>query len=267
MSSPAPGSEPRLFRRRRFAAPHSRRPLFWRLVPPFLAALGLVGVPVLASYWVLTSREFLVRELAVGSAGRVPASWARERLQPLLGRRLLELEIEDVARPLAKHPWLRGVELRKELPGRVEVSLLEKRPAALLARGGELYFLDAGGRIIAPFDPAAGDADLPIVSARRESAAALAAAIALAVAWSRASQAGAAEPSEVETLDWGFRVVSRELPFAVLVLESDLERRLEDLRRLLPALVERFPRLDSVDLRFSDQVVFQPGMIPSFTEG
>ncbi len=62
---------PSAFRRRRFVVPHRRRSRTLMLFKPFVLAVVLVGLPVLAALWVYTSPRFLLREVQIGSTNHV----------------------------------------------------------------------------------------------------------------------------------------------------------------------------------------------------
>lgn len=263
--------QPELFRRRRFEAPHRRRHPLRRLFRPFVSALAAVGIPAALGWWVLTSPAFEIRRIEVVASERVEAGWVGERLDELSGRHLLGVRLSEVEARLSEHPWIADLALRRELPGRLEVTVLERRPAALWREGEALLILDSAGRRIAPLDGGSGALDLPVISALEPSAdpGAAASAIAVAERWQRLRPADLV--SEVEILPAGdFRLITTELPFTVVVSADRLEAAPGALARALPAL-DRYPaslgRLAAVDLRFSRQIVFQPAAEPPREEG
>ena len=178
----APQRPEQLFRRRRFAAPHRRPGLLRLLAGPFLAAVATVAIPGAAAYWVLTSPMFDLRHLVVHATDRVPAGWVVEVLEPLRGHHLLWVSLSDVERRVETHPWVEGATVRKKLPDRLEVGILQRQPAALLRREGGIEYVDRNGRVIDSYDPA-GPVDLvlltvtPGVSLRMREALAVAAGI------------------------------------------------------------------------------------------
>jgi hypothetical protein len=164
--------------RRRGAPPRRRRrsPLLALGKPLGIAAMT-VALPLALGAWLLSSRQFQLHGIAVvrpaaalagsapaaalaGFAPRVPAAWVRQALAPLLGRNLLRLPLAEVRLRLAANPWVAAVEVAKELPDRLRVSVAERRPALLLRLGEELLYADAAGRPIAPVDSPAAAAAL-----------------------------------------------------------------------------------------------------------
>ena len=110
-----------------------------------LRALLVVALPVGLVVWLLYSPYFLIREVEVDPGARVSAAWMRQNLAPLVGRHVLAVSLEGVRRRLSAHPWVASVELRRELPDRLRVSVVERQPVALLATEGGLAYLDGEG--------------------------------------------------------------------------------------------------------------------------
>ncbi len=264
-----PQAEP--FKRRRFVAPRRRRRLLARLAKPFASAVALVVLPAATGWWIVVSPQFSVREVVVGSTDRVEPDWVAQRLEPLRGRHILTVRLKEIERRLDEHPWVDTVEMRKELPGRLSVELHERQPAALLLDEIEsgAVLLDREGHAIAPAGDPSEEADLVVLErppaagdlepgrARR--------AIELAAEWSRHRHETV---SRVEILGARtFRLRVDTLPFAVLVGAEALEPALARLDSVAAMIAESYPGVDSVDLRFSQQIVFQTAALPPTREG
>lgn len=271
---------PELFRRRRFEAPHRRRHPLRRLFRPFAASLAVVGIPAVVTWWVATSPQFEVHEIDVAGTPRVTAEWAGERLDALRGRHLLTVRLTEIERRLAEHPWIADLVVRRELPGRLVVRVVERLPAALWREAGELVFVDGSGRRIAPVDGdgaaagagVGGPLDLVVISSAVPDTdpASAAAAIRVAARWE--SLRPGDRVSGIEILRSGdFRLATRSLPFAVVVSTDRLDAAPAVLSRVWPLIESRRPpmpaELASVDLRFSRQIVFQPAAEPPREEG
>jgi cell division septal protein FtsQ len=260
---------PSLFRRRQFRAPHRRRGLPWRLARPFLAALALVGGPVAVAAWALSSPAFVLRGVEIRGAERVPVPWLRQSLASLEGRHLLKIRLAEIEPVLSRHPWVRAVKVRKELPDRLLVMIEEREPKALLSREDGLFYVDDEGMVFAPFDPSLGLADLPLVGWQASGGLAdLPAALDLVERWSAMRPDDARDLSQVEALGGGnFRLYTSSFPFPVMVRADRLESGLAKLGRVLPTLVARYSDVRQVDLRFSRQIVIQPAAVPHVKQG
>ena len=229
-------------------------------------AISLVGAPVALAAWICWSPYFQVRELSVAAGPRVGEEWVRERLAPLVGRHLLMVSLDGVRRQLAAHPWVASVELRKELPRRLDVRVVERRPAALLLAPDGAWFLDEAGERIARCPrpeaapellpiaaSAAGDAALPVVEAS-----------AVARELAAVEPAWAAAIERMEVLGQGdYRVTSGALPFPVLLAAADVAGGARRLRVALAAAEERGFAVGEADLRVGQRVVFRPGPRPT----
>ena len=248
--------------RRRFQARHRRRGLLATMARPFLAAAALVAAPVALALWVATSPRFHLHRLEVAGTPRVPEAWVEKALRPLVERHLLWLSLAAVERRLTVHPWVATVEMRKQLPDRLHVEIVERRPAALLRRDGELFYLDSEGEIIAPFEsnrPEDGEADLLVLSAASGARVAPLDALDLAAELARVERAWAEGLAQVEFLgEGGFRLDTATLPFPLLVEAGTVAASGRHLRRLLPDILRRYDRVAAVDLRFDRRIVIQP---------
>ena len=154
-AGPEPMRRPRVRRRRRSRLVPG---LVWNL----LRASLLVGGPVGLGLWVFFSPYFLVSEVDVVAGGRVSSGWVEQSLEPFRGRHLLSVSLPAVRARLGAHPWVDVVEIRKQLPDRLAVTVSERVPVALWRREHELLFVDREGRPIAPC-PEGAAGDLPVL--------------------------------------------------------------------------------------------------------
>lgn len=257
-----------LYRRRREAVAHRRRPLAIRLLRPLAGALVIVGIPAVTAWWALTTPWLRVDDLRVSGTHRVSEAWALAALDGLRGRHLLRVELDDVRDRLESHEWIRDVAVRKELPDRLHVAVEERRPAALLEIHGELYFVERDARVIAEYDERLVDEPLLVLEAPVGSSYEVAPALELAAEWRRLDPAWSGPISEIEIVGGDdFRVRAERVGFPVLVSASRLRAGLERLAWLLPELERRYAAVDVVDIRFSRQIVFQPAASPQREEG
>lgn len=278
------------FRRRR-GLPVRRRSRLAVLARPFFTALAIVGIPAAALWWSATSERFALAALEVRGSERVGASWIRGRLDPLVGRNLVWMPLDRVERTLSSHPWVAGAEVTKELPDRLRVVVVERRPGAILRSGEDRFWVDVEGGLIVPVVPreevppglltVRWDGAVHAEPARRTGvlAAALGAARALrdtAPEWGRALAAVEVLGEEEFRLEPGAGdgreggAERNALPFPLLVRfggasgdeAAEIASRLRRLEELLPkiraALGARLPEPASVDLRYRHRIVVRP---------
>lgn len=250
---PAPTDE--LFRRRRFDRPHRRPSTLAQVAGPFGRALLTVGLPAGLAFWVMTSPRFQLRQVEVAGGSRVPAAWVVAAVGSLRGRPLLLVSLDEVERQLARHPWVAGAAIRKDLPDRLQVEIRERVPVAVLASDESSFWVDRDGRRIEEC-PAGAAPDLLRITGAVEDTAAVAAALDVARRMRESAAPWAASLTEAEILgpdDFRFR--SSALPFSLLVSGARLADALEPFQHYLPQLLQRRDGIAAVDLRFARQIV------------
>ncbi len=243
------------FRRRLFVARHRKRSIWVRLWKPFLQAAILVGAPALLGYWALTSPQFTLKEVEVVGASQVARGWIDVRVESYRGRPLVSMPMESVERRLRSHPWVAGVQVRKELPDRLLVVVDEKTPWGVLKTEEEAIFVDASGEAIAPFDNHPRWADLPVIVGEAD-------ATVLARAADVASQMRDLEPnwaaglSRVEVLnDWDFLLETRALPFALVVTATSVQAAVAQGTAYLHDVQSELNSIEVLDLRTPGAIV------------
>ncbi len=297
-ASAAGGASQVLPFRRRTGLPVRRRSRLAAFVRPFLMAVVIVGVPASALWWSATSPAFALTDLEIHGSERVSAEWMRGQLADLVGQNLVWLPLDRVEHILSGHPWIAGVEVTKELPDRLRVVVVERRPVAILdeTRDGvrTSFWIDADGSLIAPRAQAAGataggaessgevaggsdaaflqlhwDGASEVPADRRREV--LAAALGAARQATEAAPAlGGAVDSVTVLGDEDFRLEGAALPFPLLVRfyddgqRSEIASRLRRLEELLPEIRSemgtRLAEPASVDLRFRHRIVVRPAV-------
>jgi len=266
-----PAAEARVlpFRRPSSAVRVRRRSPWLVLGRHFAQALLLVGGPLALGLWLFSSPTFALARLGVEGNQFVERAWVDRTLSPLVGENLLSLPLPLVEELLSANPWVEGVTVEKRLPNELRVSLVERRPAALLRDGVKLVYLDDQGRPIAAFDPVrdpgrepqSGQRDLLLISVSPATGAAPAGAFDLVRELAATAPEWAGTISEVEVLGEGdFRLYLGALAFPLLVRAGTLKERVGELARLLPKLDKRYPKLAFIDLRFDRRIIFQPAL-------
>ncbi len=202
---------------------------------------------------------FAVRSVAVRGAG------------PLLGERAILdwLGLHDganvwdaspvaVRERLEEHPMIAHAEVRRELPGRYEITVRERRPEAIVVLDG-LYYLDRSGKAFGPID-AEHDHDYPVITgvtagqAPGARAWALRRVLRLARLCARRGCFGGI--SEIRLDPERGPVLYPTAPAVPVILGWGSWRvKLERAAQAVAAWPEGADRLTSVDVRFRNQVV------------
>ncbi len=249
--------------RRRSAQPRRKRPNpLLVLLRPLLAAALLVAVPGGLAAWVLTSSRFQLREVVVeGGSQRVPADWVAGTLAPLEGKNLVRLRLDEISARLHQNPWIETVELRKELPGLLQVEVSERRPVAFLLREGRLYYADTAGHPIVPVGSPDETRQAGLLEVRFSHPVpeGMTSALKVAAELGRVRPDWAGALTRIEVLgEEDFRLHSKALRFPLLVTRGQVGPKIRRLEALLPELERRYPAIAAVDLRFSRRIVVQP---------
>jgi cell division protein FtsQ len=185
----------------------------------------------------------------------------------LRDRNILTVRLDQWRARLLSSPWVEDAVLRRTLPATVDVVVRERRPVAIGRLSSGLYLVDAHGIVIDEYGPQYSDLDLPIVdglaaaprdggSALDESRALLAARLLAAL---EARPDLAAKVSQIDVSDPRNAVVILDGDTAMLRLgDSDFVERLQEYLDLGPALRDRVPEIDYVDLRFDERLYVRP---------
>jgi cell division protein FtsQ len=230
-----------------------------------LIAVGLYAcyraADLVASTDALTVTRITVSGNAKLSHGEVIAL-----LDGLRGRNMVFLNLEDWREKLTASPWVADAVLRRVLPGTVDVFISERQPIGVGRIGGALYLIDPRGAIIDEFGPNYADFDLPIIDGLSvahtdgllvdAARAALAARLLTSVARhpslaKRVSQIDVSDPRDVMVILKGDTAMVR-------IGDDQFAERLQSYVDLSPALREKVPEIDYVDLRFDERVYVRP---------
>jgi cell division protein FtsQ len=213
----------------------------------FVVALTVAGAfaAVGGQAWLRQTPHFAVARITVNGNHRASKAALLERARLVPGQNLFALDLERARLAVAAHPWVESAELRRRLPDTLELSVVERVPAAALALG-EVYLVDAEGE---PFKrlQAEDGVDLPIISGlereafdgrnARGSERVQLALLAIA-AWGK-SAAGTTDPlSEARLSPEGVTLVTAG-GLEVRVGDEDFDARLSRLSRVRAELSQR----------------------------
>ncbi len=257
--------------RRNQSRPGRRRRLRGRPWWVALRAVVVLGVMAFGGYrasvWAVESSWLKVQHIVISGNERLSRGELLGLLDGLSGESILLTDVGRWRERVLASPWVADATLRRRLPSTVEVTLRERHPVGIARLRDELYLVDAGGTVIDEFGPRYAQFDLPIIDglvrvtgdgdpaidrARGELVARLLASIrSRPELAARVSQIDVGEPQDVH-------VILNDDP-AVLRLGSDrFEERLQSFIELAPALRQRVPDIDYVDLRFDERIYVGP---------
>lgn len=127
-----------------------------------IMALAVVGGVAGVVRFALTSSRFAVREIRIDGAHRVPSDDLRGRIGLDSSANIFALNLNTVKRDAASAPWVKSVQVRRELPSTLVIEIEEYRARAV-ALLGHLYLVDGQGHV---FKRAAPDeaAEFPVIT-------------------------------------------------------------------------------------------------------
>ena len=258
------------FRRAR-VKPARRRALRAIIAGRHLRQLGAALIAAYATYrafdLVVTASPLQVGRIVVTGNVRHSSSAVQALLKDVRGESILLANLEEYRARLLTSPWVADVGLRRVLPGTLEVFVSERRPAGLCRLGDDLFLVDRQGVLIDKFGPQYAEFDLPIIDGLVRSPEGTGPTIDPA----RAELAARVIESLSARRDLARRISQidvRDLRDAVVLLDGDpallhvgdgrFLERLQGYLDLAPALRERVPEIDYVDLRFEERLYVRP---------
>lgn len=137
----------------------------------FLASvllLGLLGTGLIYSYRLITTTPALgLAEISVSGNQRLSYGQVLEIAGLRLGQNSLGVNVTRVEAALSQNPWVEFVTVRRELPDKLFITVVERQPSFWVRKDGQLYFADGEGKIITQLSP--GDsASLPLLEVAPE---------------------------------------------------------------------------------------------------
>ena len=263
---------------RRFRRAHvkpSHRRVNWQPIARWLAIGGCVVLVLLYAAYrgrTVVARLGTVDQIVVRGNQRLSKGEVLAVMNGLRGENLFATDLDLWRRRVMRSPWVRDAALRRSLPSTVEVVIVERQPVGIGRINGETYLVDESGVVIDQYGPQYADFDLPIIdgltaapnedgssvdAARAELAARVIAAV-------RPRQDVARQLSQIDVADpHNAAVILSGDPAVIYVGDEMFLQRLQSYVQLAPALRQRVPDIDYVDLRFDERIYVRPGGRPA----
>jgi cell division protein FtsQ len=259
---------------RRFRRAHvkpSHRRVNWRPMAAWLGALGAAFVAL--SFAVYRGRAVIahfgtVDQIVVRGNERLAKGEVLAVMSGLRGQSLLTLDLDEWRRRVMRSPWVRDAVLRRSLPSTVEVVISERKPVGIGRINSDTYLIDDSGVVIDQYGPQYADLDLPIIdgltAAPQDDGSSVDAARADLAARVIGSLRGrpdvGRQVSQIDVTDLhNAAVILSGDPAVIYVGDDQFLQRLQSYVQLAPALRQRVPDIDYVDLRFDERIYVRPG--------
>lgn len=270
MTTPVPTATDKRFKRAH-VKPSRRRTASSKYV--WLGArivAGLIAVSF-AAYLGVTSiaaaSTLQIGHLQVRGNQRLSTGEVLSLVEGLRGQNILAVRLDDWQKKLLASPWVEGATIRRVLPSTLEITVHERQPMGVGRLGTAMYLIDAKGVIVDEYGPSYADIDLPIIDGLAASPHDGGSIIDAARAEFAARVLGALSTrpdiakrvSQLDVADLHDAVAILDGDSALLRLgDSDFVARLQQYIDLAPALRERLPGIDYVDLRFDERLYVRP---------
>jgi cell division protein FtsQ len=219
-----------------------------------------------AAALVRSAPELHVERIVLRGHERLSAGEVLSVLDGLRGQHMLGVSLSRWQARLIESPWIESAALRRVLPSTIEVFIAERHPMGVARLAGQAFLVDRHGIIVDEYGPAYGDLDLPIIdglgTAPRDGSTVDEVRADLAA---RLIDSMRARPDLARRLS---QIDVRDAEDAVVILDGDpalihlgRERFLERLVAyvgIAPALRQRVPVLDYVDMRYGERIFVRP---------
>lgn len=150
VSSPAPSSD------------------LWRSSLRFLLIILIAGGTYLGwvgYQWFAHTEIFQISGVDVRGVQRLSEDEVRQIGGIFAGHNIFLVNIDAAARQARRHPWVKDVQIHRQLPNRISMFITERVPAAVLDTGNAKHLLDGEGVVIERISRRTGEA-LPLVLAQ-----------------------------------------------------------------------------------------------------
>lgn len=238
---------------------------FFRVLRNAFVAVALITGAVMAYRHTQSDARFAIKRVEVLGAVHTQRAAVDALTRQYVGLNLFRLDIDRVRRDLASLDWVSRIEIEKALPDTLRIRVVERTPAALIARKGVLRYVDENGAAFADLSPAVGDSDLPVIVAATGDD--VVRGVDLLRRLRTSDPAVYARVSEVRPLlPHGFALFDRQLAATIYADDHDLSAKWRDLYAIVTAEKLRRGDVQYADLRFDGRIVLKavhPNLAPA----
>lgn len=235
-----------------------------------LAAVALIGLFAWRSYASPQGGGFRTTQVDFVGLQQLERSVLESQVEDLLHDNILRIDLDELRRRIESATWVRSAVVRRRLPGRLRIEVVERQPEALAKVADEMLLVDAEGVVLGPHQPGFPLPDRPLVlglvadegpQARRGNAARMA--LYLRVLGDLAGQDWD-HSSKVSEIDVGeakrVAVVPVEEPVRVVLGDRDFRLRYENFLSQMDVYKEykrKHGKIESVDASYDKRIIFR----------
>jgi cell division protein FtsQ len=267
-------------RRKHAHRPQHSRPLGARLrrlgrMLVLLIFVALLAVTGFSTYRYVNSASLLtLRDVSVFGCTRSDPDAIAAIVHREFNTNILRIDLKRLRSRLQQETWIRRAELRRILPGSLQIYVQERVPSVIAELGGELALLDEEGFLLDHNDPAYGKLDVPVFTGLRgddaasykvmqeENSSKVRVGVQVLAELASGSPDYARAVSEIDLSDpANIKLMLVDDTAEVFLGDRDFLKRFQ----MLMSSQEQYQELKaqgreiaSVDLRFDSQIVFRP---------
>lgn len=116
--------------------------------------LAVVGIGCLAGYrWVTALPYFALQDIKVSGNHRLSYGEILNISDVSLNKNSLAVNISEVENRLSDNQWIKSAAVRRQLPGKMQIHVREKKACFMVRHNNALYYCDSNGELIAPVVP------------------------------------------------------------------------------------------------------------------
>ncbi len=132
-----------------------------RLLPRVMIVAGLIcllmggiaGTVYGIKRWMKCSSYFLVSEVEVQGASRIPKKELISQSGIKPGDNIFSLDFSAIRDRILENPWIREVSIERRLPDKIVIHVDERMPFALARINDRIYIVDRSGEPFKPLEP------------------------------------------------------------------------------------------------------------------
>ena len=248
----------------------------WTLLAVMMAVAGVVAYRGIRFLLVSPTVEFAGSyQVEITGNQFVGRSAITDVFSPDVGKSILRVPLDARRKEIESIPWVESATVERTLPDRVRVEIVERTPVAFLRAGNELQLVDASGMLLER--PLEAKFHFPVVSGFDEttSMADRQARMALFVdfmkeidlahpgADEQVIEVDLSDPQDVRAMLAGLSGLEGQYPIWVHFGDTDFVNKYHLLTENIAQWRASAGRVESVDLRFSRQVVVNPERDPA----
>lgn len=224
----------------------------------FVVALFVLCAVSFAGAFYGAKKLVVVSELKFSGMQHLKQSDLQKLIRLRTGDELFGVPSSEIRTRLMKSPWVKDAVIRKELTGRVLISVFEAVPRAILQTGDRFTLIDRDGVLLEEV-PGSQEKLLPVIRGIDPSQMRDAYREALAfVEVIHAKRGGSAAGNLVISGSRPEELTLTVDQISVRIGAGDFERKLADLQFVKEEIAKRNIRVEYIDLRFANRIVVKP---------